>query len=240
MAEPPDMPLTVDELIRFVLGLHPEGDELIHLSDAMLVAERLGDLGDHLIGHFVDQARHSGASWSAIGRSMGVTKQAAQKRFVAGPGDAPFSRFTPRARRAIAIAQEEARALQSPQVGSEHLVLGLLSEPEGLAAKAVAALGAAPGQLRSRITSAAVPAATPVPDRVPFGARSKKVLEVALREALRLGHNYIGTEHLLLGVLADADSAGAKALIEAGVTREGATDWLVAALAEITASRGDQ
>src|SRR3954452_6477961 len=101
MAEPVKMPGTVrlDDLIEGITKVHT--DALDQLSDAVLAAEHLGEVADHLIGHFVDQARRSGASWTQIGRSMGVTKQAAQKRFVAkGPGDdGPdsgdgFSRFT--------------------------------------------------------------------------------------------------------------------------------------------------
>src|SRR5215475_9680184 len=97
-----ELGIGLNELINLVHGAQPDGDALDHLTTAVLVSERLGDLGDHLIGHFVDQARYAGASWTSIGASMGVTKQAAQKRFVPGAGDLPkdelFSRFTPRAK----------------------------------------------------------------------------------------------------------------------------------------------
>src|SRR5262249_9382170 len=93
---------SLDELIAYVHTAHPDGDALAQLSEAMEIGRRLNEHADHLIGHFVDQARRSGASWTAIGESMGVTKQAAQKRFVPGPGDEPtsadatlFQRFTP-------------------------------------------------------------------------------------------------------------------------------------------------
>src|ERR1700744_5980101 len=99
----PQLGTGLPELVDVVLSTDPDGDELARLTTAVLISERLGDLGDHLIGHFVDQARHAGASWTAIGASMGVTKQAAQKRFVPGAGDlakdGTFSRFTPRAKR---------------------------------------------------------------------------------------------------------------------------------------------
>src|SRR6476660_1364208 len=103
----------LDDLIQAIKAKHDD-DALAQLSDAVSLAEHLGEVSDHLIGHFVDQARRSGASWTDIGQSMGVTKQAAQKRFVpkvdegpAGPGR--LSQFTPRARRAISSAQAYAQ-----------------------------------------------------------------------------------------------------------------------------------
>src|SRR5215210_4266953 len=112
MSSPVQMPPTVrlDDLISVIQKVHDQ--PLDQLTDAVLVADSLGEVADHLIGHFVDQARRSGASWTDIGRSMGVTKQAAQKRFVPKPDMDPnegFSRFTPRARNVIVTAQNEAR-----------------------------------------------------------------------------------------------------------------------------------
>src|SRR5881394_1875252 len=108
-------PARLDDLIGFVKQQHPDGGPLEHLSDAVLASERLGEVADHLIGHFVDQARRAGASWTEIGRYMGVSKQAAQKRFVA-KGEASdldasqgFSRYTDRARKVVVTAQELAR-----------------------------------------------------------------------------------------------------------------------------------
>src|SRR6202012_6222528 len=107
-------PVRLDELINTIKKVH--SDVLDQLSDAVLSAEHLGEVADHLIGHFVDQARRSGASWTDIGKSMGVTKQAAQKRFVPKGATADldpeqgFSRFTPRARKVVVASQSEARA----------------------------------------------------------------------------------------------------------------------------------
>src|SRR5579872_2425441 len=97
------LPARLDNLISYVRSIRPDADPLGHLSDAVVTAQDLSDQADALIGHFVDQARGSGASWSQIGAAMGVTKQAAQKRFAAGeepllPEGKAFSRFTPRAR----------------------------------------------------------------------------------------------------------------------------------------------
>src|SRR5687767_10971927 len=107
-------PVRLDDLIAGIRKAHH--DELDQLAGAVIVADHLGDLADHLIGHFVDQARRSGASWTDIGRSMGVSKQAAQKRFVAkdpgGSGMSPndgFARFTARARNVVVSAQNAAR-----------------------------------------------------------------------------------------------------------------------------------
>src|SRR3954469_19548346 len=101
-----DFPVPLDNLITYVRTLHPDDDPLTNLSDAVQVAARLDEQSDALIGHFVDQARASGASWSQIGASMGVSKQAAQKRFVLKDDDldlagASFARFTPRTRSTV-------------------------------------------------------------------------------------------------------------------------------------------
>src|SRR5216684_6774512 len=129
-------PVRLDDLIEAITKVH--SDALDQLTEAVIAADHLGDVADHLIGHFVDQARRSGASWTDIGRSMGVTKQAAQKRFVPkGPGEPSdldpgqgFSRFTERARNVVMVAQNEAHAAGNDQICSEHLVLGLLNDPE--------------------------------------------------------------------------------------------------------------
>jgi hypothetical protein len=239
-----ELPVGLDDLIGLVHRLDPDGDALTHLGDAVMISERLGELGDHLIGHFVDQARKSGASWTAIGHGMGITKQAAQKRFVPGIDDQPrradpqlFTQFTPRARQSISTAQSEARRMGNGQIGTEHLLLGLMSERGGLAARAVEALGASTKQVRSRVAAAGGPRVEEVPQQIPFAPRSKKVLERAAREALRLGHNYIGTEHLLLGILLDEESVGAKVLHELGITEDAVARWLTEELARIVADR---
>ena len=137
----------LDDLIEAIKKVHT--DALEQLSDAVIAGDHLGDVADHLIGHFVDQARRSGASWSDIGRSMGVSKQAAQKRFVPKGSAEPldlepgqgFSRFTPRASNVVTASQNEARAAGNDEIGPAHLVLGLLAEPEGLGARAIGAQG---------------------------------------------------------------------------------------------------
>jgi hypothetical protein len=236
MVEPVRMsnPVRLDDLIDAIKKVH--ADVLDQLADAVLVADHLGDVADHLIGHFVDQARRSGASWTDIGRSMGVSKQAAQKRFVpkssteadsGGPQD--FNRFTPRARNVVAAAHNAAHAAGSLEVNSEHLVLGLLDEPKGIAARAIEASGVPSETLRQRVSAALPPRADAVPDLIPYGARGKKALELTFREALRLGHNYIGTEHILLALLEQEDGTGP--LSGLGLDKAGIEARVLAALA---------
>src|SRR5438477_10508139 len=123
METQPHLTVRLDELIDGIRKASPS--PLDQLTSAVLAADYLGDVADHLIGHFVDQARRSGASWTEIGRSMGVTKQAAQKRFVPkGPGEPSdldpnqgFSRFTERARNVVMAAQNEAHAARNEELG---------------------------------------------------------------------------------------------------------------------------
>jgi hypothetical protein len=233
MTNPRQMPSTVrlDDLIEAIKKVH--SDALDQLTDAVMAAEHLDDVADHLIGHFVDQARRSGASWTDIGRSMGVTKQAAQKRFVPkSPGEASdldpsqgFSRFTDRARNVVVTAQEEARTAGNDQILPGHLALGLLNEPEALAAKAIVAQGVSLEDVRRAVAATLPPPADEVPALIPFDPPGRKALELTFREALRLGHNYVGTEHILLALLEQEDGSGvlcglgvAKAATEAHVS----------------------
>ncbi|SIN36970.1 Clp amino terminal domain-containing protein, pathogenicity island component [Micromonospora cremea] len=228
-------PVRLDDLIQAIKKAH--SDALDQLTDAVIAADHLGDVADHLIGHFVDQARRSGASWTDIGRSMGVSKQAAQKRFVpkasteaaALDPNAGFGRFTPRARNVVVASQEEARASGHAEIGPEHLVLGLLAEPDGLAAKVMAGRGASPEAVREAVGAALPPPADQVPDLIPYDVRGKKALELTFREALRLGHNYIGTEHILLALLEQEDGAGV--LTNLGLEKSTVEADLAAALA---------
>src|SRR5207248_11001689 len=120
-----EFPVPLDNLIAYVKALHPEGGPLGNLSDAMVVSARLDEQADALIGYFVDQARRSGASWSQIGSAMGVSKQAAQKRFVTALPDEPdFSRFTQRAANAITAAGRLATADGAAPVIPAHLAAG--------------------------------------------------------------------------------------------------------------------
>ncbi|MBK3641349.1 MULTISPECIES: Clp protease N-terminal domain-containing protein [Streptomyces] len=201
----------LDDLIAAIKRVHSE--PLDQLQDAVIAADHLGEVADHLIGHFVDQARRSGASWTDIGQSMGVTRQAAQKRFVPKEStdldpNQGFGRYTLRARNVVMSAHNEAKAAPHTEVAPAHLVLGLLAEPEGLGAKAIAAQGVTLDSVREAATAALPPAAEAAPELVPYASDAKKVLELTFREALRLGHNYIGTEHILLALLEFENGTG--------------------------------
>jgi hypothetical protein len=245
-------PVSLDTLITYVKAQHPSGSPLDNLSDAITVSTQLSDEADSLIGHFVDQARRSGASWSQIGASMGVTKQAAQQRFVPrGPvkgtaGFDDFSRFTMRARSVLAAAEDLARAADVAVIGSDHLAAGLMAEPDGLAAKAIVALGVSAGQLRAAfglpdssgpgtVPAGDAPAADAEAGRVPPGPGAVAALQDARRQALHLGHNYIGTEHILLGLVDEQDSTAAT-LAGLGVTKPAAHQQITAAFAALQAN----
>jgi hypothetical protein len=230
----PTAPIRLDDLIEVITTAHP--DVLDQLSDAVIAADHLGEVADHLIGHFVDQARRSGASWTDIGRSMGVTKQAVQKRFVAKGSDGSepsfedgFRRFTPRARKTVVVAMQTAHDDGYAEIHPEHLLLGLLTEPDGFAAQALVAQGAALADVREHALATLPPGGGHAPALVPYNAAARKVLELTLREALRLGHNYVGTEHILLALLEQENGAGA--LADSGVTKTGTEEQIAVLLA---------
>ncbi|MGY1823141.1 Clp protease N-terminal domain-containing protein [Geodermatophilus sp. SYSU D00079] len=218
----------LDDLIAAVTRAHET--PLDQLSGAVLLGEHLGEVADHLIGHFVDQARRAGASWSDIGGSMGVSKQAAQKRFVTKPGDAPldpsqgFSRFTDEARAAVVRAQQEARDARSATIAVSHLVLALVADPDSEAARAVVAAGASLDAVRRTATATLPPAAADVPELIPFDAHARRTLELTFREALRRGDDAVTGGHLLLAVLEAEDGTGVLAAL--GVTRAAVEEHL--------------
>ncbi|BBZ74597.1 Clp protease N-terminal domain-containing protein [Mycobacterium paraseoulense] len=211
MSEPARIAYLVrlDELINAIKSVHT--DALDQLADAVLAAEHLDEVADHLIGHFVDQARRSGASWTDIGKSMGVTKQAAQKRFVPRAEAATldpeqgFGRFTPRARGAVVAAQNAAHEAANDEIIPDHLLLGVLSDPAALATVLLRLQNVDTEALRAAVNLP--PAGAETPDLIPFSGPARKALELTFREALRLGHNYIGTEHMLLALLELQDSS---------------------------------
>lgn len=231
--------VSLDTLIRAIREVHDQ--PLDQLTDAVLAAEHLGEVADHLIGHFVDQARRSGASWTEIGTCMGVTKQAAQKRFVPKADTEPmdpnegFARFTPRARAAVVASQRIARDARNQEIAPVHLLLGLVQDPEGLAVPLLASQGVERDQIR---TAAELPPERgPELDLVPFSAPAKKALELTFREALRLGHNYIGTEHMLLALLEAEDDEGP--LHRLGVRKDKAETDLVVLLGSLAPPAGE-
>ena len=260
-----EFPVPLDNLIAYVKTLNPEGGPLENVSDAFAVSEQLDEQSDALLGYFVDQARRSGLSWSQIGAAMGVSKQAAQKRFVpgqesillreigaSGTDRKPFSRFTDRAIRVLFAAghlaadstaadstatEQTGSAARSP-IGAAHLAVAFLSEPEGLAAKAIGKAGLTPEQVYAAVGFGPAPQ-LPNQDRasvteLTFDDSAKATFREALRWALRMGHNYIGTEHLLLGVLFTGGPV-AEGFIALGLTPQRAEGLITAELVDYVA-----
>ncbi|MGB8861368.1 MAG: Clp protease N-terminal domain-containing protein, partial [Ilumatobacteraceae bacterium] len=127
-----------------------------------------------------------------------------------------FERFTDRARRVVVLAQEEARLLNHSYIGTEHILLGLIHEGEGVAAKAMESLGISLEAVRSQVEEIIGQGGSSPSGHIPFTPRAKKVLELSLREALQLGHNYIGTEHILLGLIREGEGVAAQVLVKLG------------------------
>jgi ATP-dependent Clp protease ATP-binding subunit ClpC len=127
-----------------------------------------------------------------------------------------FERFTDRARRAVVLAQEEARMLSHNYIGTEHILLGLIHEGDGVAAKALESLGISLDAVRQQVEEIIGQGQQAPPGHIPFTPRAKKVLELSLREALQLGHEYIGTEHILLGLIREGDGVAAQVLVKLG------------------------
>lgn len=198
---PPEIPVTLDSLIRAVEASAPD-DRLSQLASASATASQLGDLGDSLLGVFVDRCRRDGRSWAEIGGALGVTKQAVQKRFVTPDVlSASLERFTPRAKNVLGNSRERARELRHNYIGTEHLLLALFDEPDAVAAKVLVQLDVTMEKTQQAIVGIVPVGESEVVGDPPFTPRAIRSLELALSTALEMGHNYIGTEHILLGVV---------------------------------------
>jgi hypothetical protein len=220
-------------------------DPLDRLAAATLRHDDLIDEADQLLDHFVQAARAAGTSWASIGEALGVTKQAAQQRHGAEPdeddglggffgrkrhGRRRLQRFTDRARNSVTAAQTAARELGHEYVGTEHLLLGLFDDETSIAAKLLAGWSITRADVVSDVEEVIGRGDGAPKGHIPFTPRSKKVLELTLREALALGHNYIGTEHILLGLVRVEDGVAAHILGDRGVTAGTARQAVVDAL----------
>jgi AcrR family transcriptional regulator len=234
---------SLNELITSVQHDSPTDDPLDLLATASTTVTDLSTLGDAVLDHFVAGARRQGRSWSQISSVLGVSKQAAHKRFsplaqlFSTAGTRNFERFTDRARQTVAAAVDAAKALGHGYIGTEHLLLGQFREPGAVAAKVLLAHGITEEVVRGKIV-AVTPAGTPITDdsRPPFTPRAADAFGHALTEALNLGHNYIGTEHLLLGLYGDDQGLAARILTELGLTAEQVREDVIRALAAIVAA----
>jgi ATP-dependent Clp protease ATP-binding subunit ClpA len=151
-----------------------------------------------------------------------------------------FERFTDRARRVVVLAQEEARMLNHNYIGTEHILLGLIHEGEGVAAKALESLGISLDAVRQQVEEIIGQGQQAPSGHIPFTPRAKKVLELSLREALQLGHNYIGTEHILLGLIREGDGVAAQVLIRLGADLNRVRQQIIALLYRSKESRLDR
>ncbi|MFJ4784602.1 Clp protease N-terminal domain-containing protein [Streptomyces sp. NPDC088794] len=215
----------------------PESDELARISEARLRAQTLSDLGDQLIDHYVSKAKQVGASWTEIGDAIGVTKQAAQQRHAPGP----FERFTDLNRHGIVLAQEAARTHKHGFIGTEHLLLGLLGEPRGLAYEVLVAQVGSEQGVRAAIEEALPPAgAQALRGHIAFRPESKESIEQARAAATDLGHDWVGTEHMLLGLIRVEASPAARILRDLGFTSDELRETIRTEVAERLAARGKQ
>ncbi|HYD09728.1 MAG TPA: Clp protease N-terminal domain-containing protein [Acidimicrobiales bacterium] len=213
--------MDLDDLMQQVTG----DDPLSRLSSAMTVKADLDDLADSLIGHHVDQARKAGHSWSEIGAAMGVTKQAAQQRHSAerppkGSGRM-FTRFTAKGRQAIESAQAAAKELDHGYIGTEHLLLGVLDVRDCTGSVILDRFDVTRADV---VTAARDAAGTDHPKarrgHTPFTPKAKRVLELALREALAMKKGYVGTEHIVLAMFAVEDGVATSVMRAKDITRE--------------------
>jgi Clp amino terminal domain, pathogenicity island component len=209
---------TLQELIEGVRADARGENPLVQLSQASKTASELEQTTDALLAHFVDQCRRSGSSWSEISGALGVSKQAAHKRF--SFDIASFDRFTNRASGVLTQSLEEAHQFGHGFVGTEHILLALFEFPEGFAARILAEAGITRSTVEAPVLALVKRGVRYEEERLPFTPRAKAALESAVGEALRLGHDYVGTEHLLLGILLDGNSVASKVLSGLGLDRD--------------------
>lgn len=233
MTPGPDLQQLIDT-IRTDTG---NDDVLDQLATASSTITDLTATSDAALGYFVDRARSSGKSWVEISAVLGVSKQAAHKRFSdSWPVKLDLERFTLRTKVVIQAASGIARERGQGFVGTEHLLLGLFTEPQSVATLLLIEAGLTEDDVLAAIDAEAPPAAAAeaTSDELPMTPRASHVIGYATEEALLLGHNYIGTEHLLLAFYNYPGGIAAKVLNQLGLSEEAARDGVRAALEELT------
>jgi hypothetical protein len=215
------------------------------LRQAKEARERLLDLQHEVeraradYQHSIRRLHAAGGSLREISENLGLSHQRVHQIVEAASGEPtstgarktfvdrvrgrvkwPFERFTRRARQVVLLAEEESRELKHDYIGTEHILLGLLRVEDGLAAQALASLGISLEEARREVVRIIGRGSGAQSDRAPFTPRAKKVLELALREALDLKHNYIGTEHILLGLARENEGVASQILLDLGADAE--------------------
>ena len=220
-------PPTLQQLIEMVHEDASSGQPLDQLVAATAAVAQLEETSDALLGHFVDRCRRDGQSWSQISAALGVSKQAVHKRFAsaiaahmaAATTTWTFERFTDRARRVVAASEQAALEFGANTVGTEHLLLGLFAEPEGIAGRVLAEMHVSEEFVRAAIPPSgrsAEPTGRASKNAQAYSDDTRRALRDSLAVALELEHNYIGTEHILLGLYRNDEAAAAKILASAG------------------------
>jgi ATP-dependent Clp protease ATP-binding subunit ClpA len=223
------MTIALDSLIKDVEEHSPSREPLDLLATASSTVQEMTETADALLSHFVDRSRRAGHSWAEIGTALGVTKQAVQKRFTPTveemrnpPG---LGLFTDRMRNVVGKhAERAARELGQPSIGTEALLLAFWGESKGLAAAALESLGVTRQRALVAISAASSDGAMFVGGYTP---RAWAAMQSCLRVAMAMGHNYIGTEHLLLALLGGVGGVADEALTSLGVTEEAVAAFVV-------------
>ncbi|GAB3431633.1 Clp protease N-terminal domain-containing protein [Flindersiella endophytica] len=227
----------LQELIETIRRDAGSDDPLDQLAIASSTVTELNETSDAALGYFVDRARSSGKSWVEISRVLGVSKQAVHKRFGSQFGRTNFERFTDRARAVLDAASDAAIELSHPYVGTEHLLLAQFKQPDGVSATVLAKAGVAAQDVLEAILARTPMGQEEVLGPPPWTPRAAQVLQSALSEALGLGHNYIGTEHMLLGLFTNSEGMAAKILGELGLDAETARTKVIEELSSYQARK---
>ena len=233
----------LQQLINTIKADAGSDDELEQLGTAAATITELTATSDAALGFFVDRARGAGKSWVEISTVLGVSKQAAHKRFADSWTAKPaFDRYTQRTQAVVEAAKEVARSRNQAFIGTEHLLLAFFTQPQALATKVLLAHDITEQSVRTAV-DAKSPAGSPADaesagktldgENPPYTRRTAHVLQGAVGEALTLGHNYVGTEHLLLAFYRDSLGVATQILVEQGLDEKAAWAELRALLVEV-------
>jgi hypothetical protein len=223
---------SLSDLIAVVDADAASSSPLDRLATASTTAADLAEAGDALLGHFVDQCRRAGHSWTEISGALGVSKQAAHKRFTL-PAPA-MERFTPRAKAALDAATTASLAMGHRFIGTEHLLLGLFHDEQAIAAVILSGAGFTSKAVAGKVLEVTPQGGTAGPGEASYTPKAAEALAGALSEALELGHNYIGTEHLLLALYRDHETLAHQILVDGGLSAGDARAQVVQALSGFT------
>ncbi|HEY6737669.1 MAG TPA: Clp protease N-terminal domain-containing protein [Actinopolymorphaceae bacterium] len=220
------------ELIELVRHDAGSEDPREQLATAARTARELDELGDKLLGHYVENARSNGLSWIAISETLGVTKQAVHKRFAVGADFPPMHRFTERTRTVVEAAEAAAVGLNHHYIGTEHLLLAFFAEPECIATRVLRAADIDRDRVEDGILRRVGRGERPPKGRLVYTPKAVHAFERTLQAALDWGHDYIGTEHLLVALYGDDGGIAGELLAEFGLEEQVVKARIVEVLAD--------